>query len=77
MDLINGKTIYCPECGKELTELDGKINLKNPKLANANGYCGNCDKHYHWIAYVSTKPEKHSVSGFRHYFPSDKIKSKF
>ena len=69
MDLINGKTMYCPECGKELIELDGKINPKNPKLANVYGSCDSCDKHYHWIAFVSTKIGEHSVSGFSHYFP--------
>lgn len=72
MDLINGKTMRCPECGKELVEFKGRINPINPKLANVNAYCGNCDKHYHWIAFVSTKTGEHSVSGFSHYFPSDK-----
>lgn len=69
MNLINGKTMYCPECGKELIKFDGRISPQNSELANVNAYCDKCDKHYHWIAFVSTKTGEHSVSGFSHYFP--------
>lgn len=71
MDLIKGKAIFCPECGIKLINLDGKINPKNEKLANVWGYCDLCDKHYHWIAFISTKTGEHSISGFSHYFSSE------
>lgn len=72
MDLIRGKTMYCPECGKALIKFDGRINPINSELANVNACCGNCEKHYHWIAFISTKTGKHSIAGFRQYFPSSK-----
>lgn len=62
MDLINGKTIYCPECGHHLAP-SGKVN---GKIANVEAYCPICDKNYHWIAYIS-KDEEHKICMFSAY----------
>ena len=72
MDLIKGKTMYCPECGKELIEFDGEMNYRGSKIANVNAKCSSCNKYYHWIAFVNTKTREHSITGFGHYFPNDK-----
>lgn len=62
MDLVNGKTLYCPECGRPLTKYSG--DTENGETVQVSAYCETCDKHYHWIACV-----KHTVYGFSHYFP--------
>lgn len=67
MDLINGKTLYCPECGRPLTKYDG--GPKNGETAHVRAYCETCDKYYHWLAFVSTETGKHAVVGFGHYVP--------
>lgn len=67
MDLINGKTMYCPECGKPFTQYDGKVN---GKTAHVQSYCEDCNKHYHWVAGIS-KTNEHRVTMFRHYLKVD------
>lgn len=73
MDLINGKTMYCPECGQPLTEYDGKINNRT---AHVKARCENCDKNYHWVAYMASDTE-HKVIMFSGYLRYDHIKAEF
>jgi hypothetical protein len=68
MDLINGKILYCPECGRPLTKYNGGT-AENGETAHVRAYCETCDRHYHWLAFVSTKTGKHTVAGFSHYIP--------
>ena len=67
MDLISGKTMYCPECGKPFTKYDGKVN---GNTANVQSYCECCNKHYHWVAGIS-KTNEHRVTMFSHYLKVD------
>ena len=66
MDLINGKTMYCPECGHHLSP-HGKVN---GATAHVKAYCPLCDKNYHWVAYIN-KNKEHKVTMFRHYLKYD------
>ena len=68
MDLINGKTMWCPECGKSFAQYDGKVN---GETAHVTTYCGDCNKHYHWIAYISKNTKEHTVAMFREYLKVD------
>ena len=67
MDLINGKTMYCPECGKPFDQYDGKVH---GKTAHVKSYCKDCGKHYHWVAGIS-KTKEHRVTMFSHYLKYD------
>ena len=62
MDLINDKTMYCPECGHHLVP-HGKVNNVT---AHVEACCPICDKNWHWIAYID-KNKKHKVSMFKEY----------
>lgn len=68
MDLINGKTMYCPECGKSFNKYDGKVN---GQTAHVTTYCEDCNKHYHWVAYISKNTKQHEVVMFRDYLKVD------
>lgn len=68
MDLINGKTMYCPECGKVFTSYDGNMN---GQIAHVASHCKDCNKHYHWIAYINKNNGKHKVNMFREYCKVD------
>ena len=63
MDLINGKTLYCPECGHHLAPNGNE----HGKTAYVEAYCPICDKRYHWVAYIS-KDNEHKIAGFHHIF---------
>jgi RNase P subunit RPR2 len=68
IDLINGKTMYCPECGKPFDQYDGEVNGQS---AHVSVYCKDCNKHYHWVAYISTSTGDHKVALFRNYLKVD------
>lgn len=68
IDLINGKTMYCPECGKPFVQYDGEVNGQS---AHVTVYCKDCNKHYHWVAYISTSTGEHKVTMFRNYLKVD------
>lgn len=70
VDIINGKTVYCPKCDKELVEFDGKINPKNPELAHVYANCDKCGRHYHWISCTDKGTKDINIIGFDIYFPS-------
>ena len=64
MDLINGKTMWCPTCGKPFNKYDGKVN---GKTAHVMTYCKDCNKHYHWVAYIHKNTKEHTVCMFSEY----------
>ena len=64
MDLINGKTMWCPECGKSFAQYDGKAN---GETAHVTAYCEDCNKHYPWGAYISKDTKEHKVTMFKDY----------
>lgn len=68
MDLINGKTMYCPECGKSFDQYDGQVNGQS---AHVMACCKDCKKDYHWVAYISKNTGKHKVTMFRNYLKVD------
>ena len=72
MDLINGKAMYCPECGHHLSP-HGKVN---GATAHVEAYCPACDKGYHWIAYIG-KNNAHKIVGFHHMFHTKSMKAEY
>ena len=68
MDLINGKTMYCPECGKSFAFYDGQVNCET---AHVTTFCEDCKKYYHWVAYVSKNTKEHKITMFREYLKID------
>ena len=66
MDLINGKTMYCPECGHHLAP-HGKVNNAT---AHVEAYCPLCDKNYHWVTYIN-KNKEHKVGMFKEFLKVD------
>ena len=63
MDLINGKTMYCPECGRRFDQYNGK---QNGQSAHVESHCEDCEKYYHWIAYAN-KEKEHKITMFKSY----------
>ena len=62
IDLINGKEMFCPECGYKL-EPQGKIIGNKAKVM---AYCPTCRIDYSWTAHVNENNE-HVISEFGQY----------